>query len=286
MIMKYIFLLIAVFTFRFSVAFSQEQRRIIVDSLVKQTAVKKDIRYNQSGRPLLLDIYYPSDFKGKALPCIVWIHGGGLTNTSIKKDYDIIRWGTALSAINGFIAVSVDYRLLGEAPLPAAIEDCATAIRFLKANARQYGIDTIRIGVAGESAGGYLAGFCAFAGNSDTFKTKDWQNHSNRINCAVLWYPATNHKGYYMLDYISEDDVPVLLIHGDNDRLVHICHSYLIEKSCKDNNVPVEMVVIENADHGFFINLTDPFAKFDLYRKNMERAVYLTIDYFKSKLSF
>lgn len=284
--MKYIFLLIAVFTFRFSVAFSQEQRRIIVDSLVKQTAVKKDIRYNQSGRPLLLDIYYPSDFKGKALPCIVWIHGGGLTNTSIKKDYDIIRWGTALSAINGFIAVSVDYRLLGEAPLPAAIEDCATAIRFLKANARQYGIDTIRIGVAGESAGGYLAGFCAFAGNSDTFKTKDWQNHSNRINCAVLWYPATNHKGYYMLDYISEDDVPVLLIHGDNDRLVHICHSYLIEKSCKDNNVPVEMVVIENADHGFFINLSDPFAKFDQYRKNMERAVYLTIDYFKSKLSF
>ena len=284
--MKYILLLIAVFTFRFSVAFSQEHRRIIVDSLVKQTVVKKDIRYNQSGRPLLLDIYYPSDYKGEPLPCIVWIHGGGLTNTSLKKDYDIIRWGTALSAINGFIAVSVDYRLLGEAPLPAAIEDCATAIRFLKANARQYGIDTIRIGVAGESAGGYLAGFCAFAGNSNTFKTKDWQGYSNRINCAVLWYPATNHKGYYMLDYISEDDVPVLLIHGDNDRLVHICHSYLIEKSCEDNNVPVEMVVIENADHGFFINLSDPFAKFDLYRKNMERAVYLTIDYFKRKFSF
>jgi len=224
MIMKYIFLLIAVFTFRFSVALSQEQRRIIVDSLVKQTVVKKDIRYNQSGLSLLLDIYYPPDYKGEALPCIVWIHGDG--------------------------------------------------------------IDTTRIGVAGESAGGYLTGFCAFAGNSNTFKTKDWQNYSNRINCAVLWYPATNHKGYYMLDYISEDDVPVMLIHGDNDRLVHICHSYLIEKSCKDNNVPVEMVIIENADHGFFINLSDPFAKFDLYRKNMERAVYLTIDYFKRMFSF
>jgi acetyl esterase/lipase len=281
--MRYIFLLITVFTFIFPVANAQEQRRIIVDSLVKQTIVKTNIRYNQSGRPLLLDIYYPPDFKGESLPCIIWIHGGALTDTSLKKDYDLIRWGTSLSAINGFIAVSVDYRLLGETPLPAAMEDCATAIRFLKAHAGQYRIDTTRIGVAGESAGGYLAGFCAFAGSNDQFKTNDWENYSSRINCAVLWYPATNHKGFYMLDYISDDDVPVMLIHGDNDRLVPICHSYLIEKSCKDNNVPVEMEVIKGADHGFFVNLSDPAGKFDLYRKNMETAVYLTIDYFKRR---
>jgi acetyl esterase/lipase len=284
--MKFIFFLIAVLTIRFSVSDAQEQRKIIVENLVKQTLVKRDIRYNQSGRPLLLDIYYPSGFKGESLPCIVWIHGGALRDTSLKKDYDLIRWGASLSAIEGFIAVSVDYRLLGEAPLPAAIEDCSTAIRFLKANARQYSIDTTRIGVAGESAGGYLAGFCAFAGNTAIFKTEDWDNFSSRVNCAVLWYPATNHKGYYMIDYISEDDVPVMLIHGDNDKLVPICHSYLIEKGCKDNNVPVEMVVIKNADHGFFVNLSDQNGEFDLYRKNMEKAVAVTIDFFKRRFGF
>jgi dienelactone hydrolase len=133
----------------------------------------------------------------------------------------------------------------------------------------------------GESAGGYLAGFCAFAGNTTKFKTKDWENYSSRINCAVLWYPATNHTGYNMIDYISKGDVPLMLIHGDKDNLVPIYHSYLIEKSCKDNNVSGEMVVIEGADHGFF----DPNGKFDVYRKNMERAVVLTIDYFKRQLS-
>lgn len=278
--MKFGYFLSAALVLSISTGNAQDQRSIIVDSLVKQTVVRKDIRYNQSGRPLLLDIFYPSGYKGEVLPCIVWIHGGGLTDTSLTKDYDLIQWGAALSAIRGFIAVSIDYRLLGEAPLPAAIEDCFTAIRFLKANAGQYGIDTARIGVAGESAGGYLAGFCAFSSNDNKFKTSDWMEYSSCINSAVLWYPATNHKGYYMLDYISKDDVPVLLIHGDNDRLVNICHSYLIEESCINNNVQVEMVIIKGADHGFFKDLSKPSADFDIYRDNMERAVSLTIDYF------
>lgn len=277
--MKYLLVIIAIFTFNYASA--QDERKIIVDNLVKQTIVKPGIQYNQSGRPLLLDLYYPAGFKGESLPCIVWIHGGALIDTSLKKDYDLVRWGVALSAIKGFIAVSIDYRLLGEAPLPAAIEDCNKAIRFLKAKAMQYHIDTTRIGVVGESAGGYLAGFSAFAGNSSRFKTKDWENYSNRITCAVLWYPATNHDGYNMIDYISKGDVPVMLIHGDKDKVVSISHSYSIKKGCNDNNIPVEMVIIDGADHGFF----DPNGKFDVYRKNMEKAVDLTIDYFKRQFS-
>lgn len=284
--MKFGYFLSAVLLLSISTGNAQDQRSIIVDNLVKQTVVRKDIRYNQSGRPLLLDIYYPASYNGGILPCIVWIHGGALVDTSLKKDYDLIRWGTSLSAINGFIAVSVDYRLLGEAPLPSAIEDCFTAIRFLKANALQYGIDTTRIGVVGESAGGYLAGFCAFSSNDDTFKTRDWQQYSNRINSAVLWYPATNYKGYYIPDYISEGDVPVLLIHGDNDRLVHICHSYLIEESCRNNNVAVEMEIIKGADHGFFKDLSNTSADFDIYKDNMETAIRLTIENFKKMFNY
>jgi acetyl esterase/lipase len=277
--MKCLLLLIAILTF--NSASAQDERRIIVENLVKQTIVKPDIQYNQSGRPLLLDMYYPAGSKVESLPCIVWIHGGALIDTSLKKDYDLVRWGVALSAIKGFIAVSIDYRLLGEAPLPAAIEDCNTAIRFLKAKAIQYHIDTTRIGVVGESAGGYLAGFCAFAGNTSKFKTTDWESNSNRVKCAVLWYPATNHDGYNMLDYISKGDVPVMLIHGDKDKLVPVSHSYSIKNGCNDNNIPVEMVIINGADHGFF----DPDGNFNVYRNNMEKAITFTIDYFKRQFS-
>ena len=74
---------------------SQDERKIFVDSLLTGVEVRKDIRYNTLDRPLLLDIYYPQREKDELLPCVIWIHGGGLTDKSIQKDYDIVRWGIA-----------------------------------------------------------------------------------------------------------------------------------------------------------------------------------------------
>ena len=65
--------------------------------------IKTDIRYNTGERPLLLDVYYPEIKNDKALPCVVWIHGGALTDASIQKDYDLIRWGVARTTGRGYI---------------------------------------------------------------------------------------------------------------------------------------------------------------------------------------
>jgi len=260
---------------------SQDERKIFVDSLLTGVEVKKDIRYNTLDRPLLLDIYYPQRENNELLPCVMWIHGGGLTDNSIQKNYDIVRWGIARIVKQGFINISIDYRLITERQLPTAIQDCETAIRFIKSHAGQYGIDTNRIAVVGESAGGYLAGFCSFAGNSDIFSTKEWNHHSGKIACGVLWYPAISHPPYNMIDYISPGDVPVISIHGDRDTMVPIDQSYQIRNKCQENGLDFQLHVIQGADHGFFHKRWEFEAN---YRKYMEEAIEITIDFLKKNL--
>jgi acetyl esterase/lipase len=278
--MKTLFLI--VFIFLVTQANSQDQRKNLVDSLITKLTVKMDIQYNRSGRPLLLDIYYPPNYHQEKLPCVVWIHGGGLTNPKLTKDYDIVRWGAASAALNGFIAVSIDYRLVTEAPLPAAIEDCSTAIRFLKANADKYHIKADKIGVVGESSGGYLSAFMTFSGDTKTFTTNDWKEFSNQVNCGVIWYGYTKHPNtnYDVLDYISKNDPPALLIHGQEDKIVPLEESYKIEKSCKEKKLDVSLSVIKNADHGFF----DVNGKFEDYKKHMEEALQETNAFFGKHL--
>jgi acetyl esterase/lipase len=264
-------------------AVGQDQRKPLVDSLVNKVIVKKDIQYNLSGRPLLLDMYYPPNYNQEKLPCIVWIHGGGLTSPVLKKDYDIIRWGAACSALNGFIAVSIDYRLVTEEPLPAAIQDCACAIRFLKANANEFHIDKDRIGVAGESSGGYLSAFMTYSGNTKTFTTYDWREYSNQVACGVIWYGYAKHPKtkYDVLDYISKHDPPSLIIHGDKDQLVPLQESYNIKRTCEVEKLDVSLTVIIDAVHGFF----DVDGKFPDYKKHMEEALDLTMAFFKKNLA-
>lgn len=260
---------------------AQSDRKAFVDSLLNGIVVKKDIRYNTCERPLLLDIYYPEKKNDESLPCVVWIHGGALTDTSLDKNYDLIRWGVAKTTLNGFISVSIDYRLITERPLPTAIQDCATAIRFLKSHSEQYGIDTTRIAVVGESAGGYLAGMYSFTCNTNIFKTFEWEKVSNNIACGVLWYPAINHWPYNMIDYISPDDIPVISIHGDKDGIVSIDQSYRIQNKCKEKRLDFQLYIIKGAEHGFF----DENWKFnEANRKYMEQAIGITIEFLNKQL--
>jgi acetyl esterase/lipase len=274
-------LLIALCLYTSLPVYPQDQRKIFVDSLLQGVEIKKDIQYNTTGRPLLLDIYYPRKTTDIKLPCVVWIHGGALIDTSIQKDYDLVRWGIARTVKNGYISVSIDYRLITESPLPTAIQDCETAIRFLKSQARQYRIDTTRIAVVGESAGGYLAGFCSFACNTNAFSTQEWNQASNKIACGVLWYPAINHTPYNMIDYISPDGIPVISIHGNKDGLVPIDQSYQIERKCKEKGIDFQLYMIKDAQHGFF----DENWTFNrMNRKYMEQAIEITIDFLNKHL--
>lgn len=110
-------------------------------------------------RELLCDLYRPHDVAGQ-LPAIVCIHGGGW----FRGDRSNMRGFARALADQGYVTVAISYRLSGEAKFPAAIHDCKTAVRWLRANADKYGIDSQAIGVTGLSAGGHLAALLATSG--------------------------------------------------------------------------------------------------------------------------
>ena len=118
---------------------------------------KTNVTYAKYGeRTLAMDIYRPKKAWGK-LPAVICIHGGGWH----KGDRSSHEKLAQAIASRGFVAATISYRLSGEAPFPAAIHDCKAAVRFLRANSSEYGIDTKNVGAIGLSAGGHLTALLA-----------------------------------------------------------------------------------------------------------------------------
>jgi arylsulfatase A len=132
-------------------------------------------------RTLEMDIYRPKEPSGD-LRAVVCIHGGGWANGTRANHGSVAQ---ALAA-RGFVTATISYRLSGEAPFPAAIHDCKAAVRFLRASAKEYGIDPEHIGAIGLSAGGHLAALLATSsGNADLEGDGGNAKFSSSIQAAV-----------------------------------------------------------------------------------------------------
>ena len=114
-------------------------------------------------RPLRLDLYEPPGPQSGSHPLVVFIHGGGWMSGHTRHSGAFEDWPGVLASLaaKGYVVASVEYRLSGEAPFPAAIQDTKAAIRWLRAHAAQYGIDRQRAIAWGGSAGGQLAALAA-----------------------------------------------------------------------------------------------------------------------------
>ena len=89
-----------------------------------------------------------------ALPCIYWMHGGGLIlGSNVGDDPRFDRWCPRL----GCVGVSVDYALAPESKYPGPLDDCYAGLQWLHAHADELGVDRKRIGIGGASAGAGLA---------------------------------------------------------------------------------------------------------------------------------
>jgi acetyl esterase/lipase len=120
-----------------------------------------DIAYREGkSRQWKLDLAMKKDTQGNPRPGIVVIHGGGWVEgdkSSFSGREDVVPGNIKHFAALGFVAVSINYRLSGEAPFPAALEDCKNAVRWLRAHAKDYNLAADHIGAYGNSAGGHLA---------------------------------------------------------------------------------------------------------------------------------
>jgi acetyl esterase/lipase len=173
----------------------------------------------------------------------------------------------------GFVTASIFYRLSGASPFPADIQDCKCAIRYLRANAKTYSIDPNRIGVAGASAGGHLAELVATADDMAGLEGDGgWQNVSSRVQAASAYYGVSDfavgarefqhHAGKVVpklfcgdekekpelykqaspIKYVSKDDPPLLLVHGDQDDLVPFAQSVEMTKAYERVGLKVEFI--------------------------------------------
>ncbi len=142
-----------------------------------------NVVYAQNGqRRLLADIAVPNDAAGPK-PCIVVVHGGGWLNGYKSK----FRALTLALAARGHVAAAIEYRLGYEAKFPAGIQDCNAAVRFLRANAKTYGIDPERIGAVGGSAGGHLVGLMATGWKDKALQGDGGHaDQSSRLKAAIV----------------------------------------------------------------------------------------------------
>lgn len=161
------------------------------------------------GHPVLADVFRP---KGDAVrPVIVYLHGGALIGgqRELKADYRPTREILALAEKRGYALVSFDYRLAPETKLPAIVSDVEAAFAWLGGpGAKQFHIDTDRMVVAGDSAGGYLA---LLSGYRVSPKPKAIISLFGYGSLNADWYTKPNPYPAYTKKKFSEDDIKPFL---------------------------------------------------------------------------
>jgi acetyl esterase/lipase len=239
-----------------------------VESVVFGTA-------GEGGRDLEAYVYRRVDASERR-PGIVFVHGGGWAVGSRGFHF---RHARELAA-RGWVSANITYRLTGEAPWPACIEDVKCAVRWMRANADELGLDPDRIAVAGGSAGGHLAAMAALtpgclegAGGHDGV--------SSAVSAAVLWYPPVDLRASArsdpkarvaaLLPGASDDDLlaaspvghvrrgapPMLTLTGDVDPVTPLDAIDEFHAALEAAGTTSELIVFEQRSHAFDFHPSD-----------------------------
>lgn len=250
--------------------------------------VLRDLEYaNVDGQSLKLDLYLPEKTDDKP-PLLVWIHGGGWTKGS-KNQFNPMF--VRLSG-EGYATASIDYRLDGLTSHPKQIHDCKGAIRWLRANADKYGYDVTRIGAGGGSAGGHLVLLLGLSTGVDELEGDVGGNldQSSQVHAVVdLFGPsalellANRSKRFRSnktleqiqsaspVTYLSKDDPPVLIFHGDEDPVVPLGQSEYLHEQYQGMGLESSLHIIPGAGHGG-LQFSDP-ARYELVKKFFARHI-------------
>jgi len=243
--------------------------------------VLRDIEYVPGGHERQrLDLYLPASAGQGPVPVIIWVHGGAWRAGSKE------RCPARRFVERGYAVASINYRLSQHAIFPAQIEDCKAAVRYLRANAGRYGLDAGRFGAWGSSAGGHLVALLGTAGDVKMFERGPNLDVSSRVQAVCDYYGPTDltvrsrdwaarrHDSpdsplYRLLggpvrlnqekckqaspvSYVSEDDPPFLIVHGDKDPVVPHNQSEILYRALVKAGVEAKLYTVKGGGHGGF----------------------------------
>jgi acetyl esterase/lipase len=225
-----------------------------------QYRVATDITYLTANNwEAKLDVYTPLEGAGPH-PTVLYFHGGGWTGGS--KESSVLTFLPYLEM--GWAVVNVEYRLARVSLAPAAVEDCLCALRWVIRNAKEYGFDTGKIVLTGNSAGGHLALTTGMIPPSEGLDRQCPGSENLKVAAIVNWYGITdvaelldgpNMKSYAVtwlgsmpnrreiaerispLKYVRAGLPPIISIQGDSDPTVPYSHSTRLHDALKKAGV-------------------------------------------------
>jgi acetyl esterase/lipase len=241
--------------------------------------MQTDIVYAQIGdRALVLDLFLPKEGAGP-FPAVIYVHGGGWSGGNKRAFHR----QAAHMATHGIAGVCVQYRLSGEARYPAAIHDVKAAVRWMRANARQYKLRSDRIGAAGGSAGGHLVALLGVTGDHPAYEGNvGVTGQSTRVHAVAAFNPAVDivsfgrqaggnrdnpvakflaklyseapelYRQASPLEQVSAKSPPFLFLHGTGDTTVPHQQSADMHHALEKVGVSSELMSAPGAAHGFF----------------------------------
>jgi acetyl esterase/lipase len=243
-----------------------------------QTEIVPDVVYgHKDGLAMTFDVIKPkANANGAAV--IFMVSGGWVSNYNPPQQ-TATRFKDLLD--KGFTLIAVRHGGSPKYLIPEIVSDVRRAVRFIRYNAKQWGVDPNRLGVFGGSAGGHLALVLGTASdNGDPNAKEDFMKESDRVASVVAYFPPVDLRplarglnpqrtggtldrfpalnfekekapDYSPIVHVSPDDPPTLLIHGDKDNLVPVNNSKVIHEAFQKNNVKTQLIIIEGAEHGF-----------------------------------
>ena len=246
--------------------------------------VLHDLPYADTDNPRQrLDLVLPEKRIGnEPLPLVVWIHGGGWRNGDKRSGINRV---APIVTTGRYVGATIGYRLSGEAQWPLQIHDCKAAIRWLRAHAKEYGIDPKRIAVWGSSAGGHLVSMLGVSGEVEVLEGKLGKHldQSSRVQAVVNYYgpsalllmsskpsridhdakesPESQLIGAPIqtvkektrqaspLTHVTRDDAPHLHVHGTDDPLVPFHQSQIYHAALKKAGVESTLITVKDGGH-------------------------------------
>ncbi len=237
-----------------------------------QTNGKQEQIYRRVGRrELKIDIFAP-ETADHSRTAIIMLHGGGW----VRGDRSMMHLFGPFLAGQGFVVFAPEYRLLGEVPWPAQLEDVKAAVRWVRDNAQAWNIDPDKIAVEGFSAGGHLALMAAGTGDDPACQGGNDAATSDAVNAVIAFFPpieltvAEPQAGQTPvaallgasaspeqarlaspLCQVKAEYPPTFLLHGTADQIVPHINSLRMAAALEEQGVQVELHLYPRHTHEF-----------------------------------